>query len=207
MIGFHSEQSREARSSLVAGSSQSSAAHNQENPRLKELIDGKVIDKRMNDISHLVASRFHLRLADWAENMGRGIALCQAPFRCFHENPGQIWVPDVAFISFERLVDYEWGKPVLSVVPDMIAEIVTPFTMVEQLEQRIEEFQHAGTKLILVIYPAREIVRAHRSVGEIAELAGGDVALSYEAVLPGFRLKLDELFAPAMTVELSNGRG
>jgi Uma2 family endonuclease len=103
--------------------------------------------------------------------------------------------PDVAFVSYQR---WAKGRPqpeednAWDVVPNLVAEVISPNDFAEDLLERIEEFFRAGVELVWVVYPRRRLVHVYESVTHIrvltrqGELDGGQV-------LPGFRLPLSSL--------------
>lgn len=107
--------------------------------------------------------------------------------------------PDVSFIRWERW-PYAAGvfedPPVWDVVPNAAAEVVSPSNTANEIEDKIVEYFAAGVQLVWVIYPLLQRVYVYRSPNEATilefadELDGGDV-------LPGFKVKIAELFAAA----------
>ncbi len=109
--------------------------------------------------------------------------------------------PDVAFVSSDRWpidrpmspVDDAWP-----VVPDLVAEVVSPADRAEELLSKVEEYFRVGVRLVWVVYPIERCIHVHESpnrmrvVTEADELDGGEA-------LPGFRQRLDRLFGPVVT--------
>jgi Uma2 family endonuclease len=100
--------------------------------------------------------------------------------------------PDVAFVSKTRLPG---GLPegYIPFAPDLAVEVVSPNDVLYDLEKKVGEYLHAGTKLVWMISPHMKTVIAYRQDGVTAydlngTLDGGDV-------LPGFKLPVAAMSA------------
>jgi len=105
--------------------------------------------------------------------------------------------PDVAYVSYQR-----WAKerPIPAtdnawqVVPEVVAEVISPSDIAEDLVFKIDEYFAAGVSLVWVIYPRLERVYVYdapskiRVLDRVSHLEGGNV-------IPGFQLPLSELFS------------
>jgi Uma2 family endonuclease len=102
--------------------------------------------------------------------------------------------PDISFVRR----DQRPGGEVLStgysdVAPALAVEVFSPGNTTAELERKRAEFFAAGTELFWIVYPERqEIVVStgpdeHRTLGPDDILDGG-------TVLPGFMLKVSDLF-------------
>jgi Uma2 family endonuclease len=99
---------------------------------------------------------------------------------------------------------WPWNRPVpddnaWEVLPDLFVEVVSPIDRVEEAREKVEEYLQAGAKLIWVIYPRLQVVDVIEPPGVARTLRRAD-ELDGGPVLPGFRLKLADLF-PATTTE------
>ena len=109
--------------------------------------------------------------------------------------PRHVRKPDLVFVRRGKLPR---GKPQegwLTVVPDLVAEVVSPGDEAEDLEQKLLEYREAGIPLIWVIFPNTKTAQvltldSRTDVGPGGVLEGRDV-------LPGFSMSLAELFASA----------
>ena len=111
--------------------------------------------------------------------------------------PGQVRIPDVAFISWER---YPKGKrrrgEIPTVAPDLVVEILSKGNTPKEMKRKLDEYFQAGVRLVWYVNPAARTVRVYtgpkRSVllNETKSSAGG-------AVLPGFTLSIRDWFAEA----------
>ena len=103
--------------------------------------------------------------------------------------------PDAAF-TFRTNV--EGGKapsaPVPLLVPDVVVEVMSISNTRREMQRKLGEYLSAGVRLIWYVYPEERVVdvyagsQAGHRLTTADTLDGGDV-------LPGFTLKLAELFA------------
>src|SRR5580692_10724586 len=94
-----------------------------------EWIGGRAVQKVSPQRKHALAqTRFAIALETWARAGGRGTVGTEWEFRL--QPPGEVrrpLVPDVAFISFERLpYDDEAAADIPHVAPDVVVEVLSP---------------------------------------------------------------------------------
>lgn len=166
--------------------------------RKAELIDGRVVlYMATGHLPNVVAGRIFRRLADYADNRGRGEA--------YTDNIG-FAVPELSTgrESFSPDVSYYTGplpaNPMrfISGPPDFAVEVRSendygPTAEVEMAEKRAEYFE-AGTLVVWDVDPVARVVRSYRSDGTVAEYVAGSEAEAEPAV-PGWRLSVDWLMA------------
>jgi Uma2 family endonuclease len=108
-------------------------------------------------------------------------------------DPDVVLMPDVSFVSADRLPPYEAREGVMHLAPDLAVEILSPSNRAREMAEKVALYQQAGVRLIWVVQPRRRAVTVHtlggepRTLHETDELDGGDV-------LPGFRLPVADLF-------------
>ena len=101
--------------------------------------------------------------------------------------------PDVAFLRAEVASRIEPSKSILDVVPDLVAEIVSPNDTAERLMRKVDQFLLAGCQCVWVIYPAERKVQAYEPNDQVQVLGVGK-NLEAPNVLAGFSLPVSELF-------------
>jgi Uma2 family endonuclease len=107
-------------------------------------------------------------------------------------NPDTVRAPDLAFLGHDRLAHVA-KRGYAAVAPDLIAEILSPDDRPGQVRAKIDEWLSAGVRLAWELDPDRQIAWVHRPEGtrSLVDAAG---ALGGEAVLPGFRCELRDLY-------------
>jgi Uma2 family endonuclease len=101
--------------------------------------------------------------------------------------------PDGMFIRRGRLPGNRLPAGWFEIVPDIAWEIVSPGDRVEALEKKLADYREAGFPLVWVVYPGTRTARIEHSDGRIAFI-DAEGYLDGEDLLPGFRLRLGELF-------------
>lgn len=123
--------------------------------------------------------------------------------RCFTDNAGfrlpipraegdTVRSPDVAFVSFARMEDLPTGYA--GVAPELVVEVLSPDDSARELDERLDDYFAAGTRLVWVVDPERRTVAVHSDAGPTRRLREAD-ALDGADVVPGFTLPVRELFA------------
>ena len=120
-----------------------------------------------------------------------------AAYQCYvdalPEDPDRIRKPDVSFIRLDRLPPEDEPEGYCQIVPDLVAEVVSPHDTIYELSLKIEEYRKAGVKLIWVVVPNTKTVTIHRLNGSMSELHDAD-ELTGEEVVPGFRCSIADIF-------------
>lgn len=107
--------------------------------------------------------------------------------------PLTLFLPDTAFVSIQQLPEVVEGIP--EIAPDLVAEVVSSFDRMYDVQEKVSVYLAAGVPLVWVVLPQQRIVHVFhgsdptivRQVRMGEELDGGDV-------LPGFRLPLADTF-------------
>jgi Uma2 family endonuclease len=107
------------------------------------------------------------------------------------EKPGRKQ-PDISFVSIERLPAIPRG--VIRVAPDLVVEIYSEFDNPYAMADKIKEYLVAGVKLVWVVNPAGPDIDVYQAgQAKVLKLRIDDM-LEGGTVLPGFTLKLTEVF-------------
>jgi Uma2 family endonuclease len=136
--------------------------------------------------------RFAVALAAWED--GHGQSATEWRFRIAPPNEiRRPLVPDIAFVSNERLRDLDDSDLELPpFAPDVAVEILSPGDRSRYVEHKIGVYLAGGGSLVIVVDPQRRTVALHDASGA-RTLHDHDV-IEHPA-LPGFALPLDELFS------------
>ena len=171
-----------------------------------ELVNGELVEKNMGWES----SRIGLRLARFldAHCDSHQLGWVNGPdagYRCYEEafpdDPDRIRKPDVSFIRLERLSPNDRPEGHCEVVPDLVAEVISPNDLYYEVREKTEEYLQTGVRLVWVVDPHTRSVQVHRANGSTEELHELQ-ELDGEDVVPGFRLLVSELFrVPAISAK------
>ena len=108
--------------------------------------------------------------------------------------PDTVRAADVGFISVERLP--AGGVPATGYwpfAPDLAVEVVSPHDDPDEVQQKVEDYLAAGTRMVWVVYPKPRSITVYRSLTDIKVRRGAD-PLTGEDVLPGFECQVSEVF-------------
>ena len=111
--------------------------------------------------------------------------------------PGIVKIPDVSFISWGRFPDQPLPRtPIPTLVPDLAVEVLSENNTADEMEFKLNRYFEAGVLLVWYIEPTTRSARAYTSPTEVIRIAV-DGELNGGQVLPGFTLKLADLFERA----------
>jgi Uma2 family endonuclease len=139
------------------------------------------------------ASRIAHILERYHDERGvRGAVMVNAAF-VLAEEPATVRIPDVSYVAPEHMPAARYAERWWRVGPDLAVEVTSPSNSWTQIQQKVQDCLEAGTRMVWVIDPPTCTVTVYRP-GEQAARLGAGAELSGEAVLPGLRIPLAELF-------------
>ncbi len=162
-----------------------------------ELVDGKLVKKFMPGGEHgTIARRINKRVNLLDPDDQLGLMYFDTTF-----NVGSGWmpIPDLAYIKAGHIPAIT--QKALKCVPDLVVEIHSPSDLRskaerEATERKIRDWQAVGVPLIWAINPEKKIVEVyHADQPQPVQQLGPNDELDGEDIIPGFKLKLGELFA------------
>ena len=108
-------------------------------------------------------------------------------------SPDTVREPDLAYFSAQTLPLDERPSGYYEVIPDLVAEIVSPNDRPQEVHDKCHMWINAGVPMVLEIQPESRSIRVHRRDQPIVTLNEDDV-LDGGDVLPGFSCSVSELF-------------
>jgi Uma2 family endonuclease len=161
--------------------------------RLCELVDGVLVEKTMGYEEAVLATLLAHFLTDHV--LRHDLGLVTGADGTIRLMPGLVRIPDVAFVSWERLPRRKVPrKPIPDLAPDLAVEVLSKGNTRKEMSRKLREYFEAGVRLVWFVDPRTRSTRVYtdprRSV-----LIGEEQALDGGAVLPGFTLPLRQLFA------------
>ena len=109
------------------------------------------------------------------------------------ESPDSVRAPDVAFVSRERIPADGIPKGYWKGAPDLAVEVVSPNDRLYEIDEKIDQYLAAGTRMVCVVYSKRRTVTLHRPDRAPQVLTDGDT-LDLDEVVPGFRMPVSKIF-------------
>lgn len=170
-----------------------------------ELVEGRLVEKAMGWEACDIASECHRRLANHARDRGLGWAVMEASYQCFPDAPDKVRRPDVSFVKRGRLPQERRPKGHCPIAPDLAVEVVSPHDLFSDVESKVEEYFAAGVSLVWIIDPPTRKVHVYRPNESAAQRLGENDELTGEEVLPEFRCRVSDIFAPAIEAAENSG--
>ena len=159
-----------------------------------ELDGGVVTGMETGGLASWVGGRLHRRVDEHVDRHHLGWAFPQeTAFECFPPAASRIRKPDTAFVARGRFPGERLPDGLITLVPDLAAEVVSPNDTVVEVERKVRQYLAAGVRLVWVIIPDTGDARAYRP-GRPSVGVEPDGFLDGEGVIPGFRLRLADLF-------------
>jgi Uma2 family endonuclease len=161
-----------------------------------ELVDGQLVERPMSELSSYIGARMTHRLMEVCEPGGLGWVFgADAGYQCFRDDPNKVRKPDSSFIRRDRLPQGPHARGFSRIAPDLAVEVLSPNDSVYEVDVKIQEYFDAGVELVWEVNPESRTVTVHHADGFSNRLREED-ELSGENVIPGFRMKVAELFFP-----------
>jgi Uma2 family endonuclease len=159
-----------------------------------DLVNGQLVERNMGAKSALVGLNVTALLKTHTQPKNLGLVFpSDCGYQAFPDEPKRVRFPDGSFIRQGRLPGDKAPEGHVRIPPDLMIEVVSPNDAAWEIDQRVDDFLRAGTRLVWVIYPDTRTVLVHRQGGSSARLGASD-QLSGEDVLPGFTCSVADLF-------------
>ena len=161
----------------------------------RELVRGEVRMMAPGGFDHgAIGINIASALGVFARQNRLGVVLGADTGFVLSRNPDSVRAPDVAFVAAARIPAS--GRPVRfwEGAPDLAVEVVSPGDTVEEVEEKVDDYLAAGTRLVWVANPKRKTVTVHRPGAQPVVLREGD-NIDGADVVPGFHMPVADVFA------------
>lgn len=157
-----------------------------------EIVDGEIRERAMPNPEHArIEAKLSAKLTNFVEESNLGVVYSECHFELAEKLTR---VPDVAFVSFERFPESGESKgSKWQIAPDLAIEIISPTDDYKDVFEKLDEYFVAGVKQVWLVEPERKVLTVYYSQTRTTILTEND-ELICEAVLPGFWLRLKEIF-------------
>ena len=163
--------------------------------RICELIDGVLVEKTVGYLESLLAASLGYFLKSFLETHDLGIVAGADGMQKIL--PDQVRVPDVSFVCWERLPGGRVpDDPVPELAPDLAAEILSKGNTQAEMQRKLRDYFTAGVRLVWYIDPRTRTATVYTAPDQSTQI-DAQGTLSGGEVLPGFELRLADLFAEA----------
>ena len=165
--------------------------HDREN-RLYELVDGTLLEKTVGNYESYLAVELGFLLRRFLETRNLGIVL--GADGMLRLAPGLVRIPDVSFISWDRLPGRVIPEAaVWGIAPDLAAEIISPGNTREEMDRKLQDYFDAGVRQVWYAHPYGKEICVYSSVDSFKTVGEGG-RLSVLDILPGFELDVQAFF-------------
>jgi Uma2 family endonuclease len=158
--------------------------------RLCELVDGTLVEKAVGfDESRVTIEVAHLIKSYLDQN---DLGICVGADGMMRIASGLVRIPDVAFISWDRIPDRESPRePIPDLAPDLVVEVLSEGDTKAEMTRKVREYFEARVILVWLIDPKKRTARVF-SLADRSILVRADQSLDGGDVLPGFVLPLGD---------------
>src|SRR5215831_17840268 len=168
------------------------AIHDRED-RLYELVDGVLVEKAVGLRESFLAIALASILRGFVRPRNLGLVTGEAGM--MRLMAGLIRIPDVAFISWDRLPNRRVPTvPIPALAPELAVEVLSTSNTPGEMARKRQDYFAAGVQLVWQVDPSARTVEVFTAPEQSTVLHEAQI-LDGGAVLPGFTLPLHELFA------------
>lgn len=161
--------------------------------RLCELIDGTLVEKTVGSEESELAIWIAVLLSNHIRPRKLGSVL--GADGMIRLGAGVVRIPDVCFISVERLPGGKLPrKPILDVVPNLVVEVLSESNTAKEMKRKLREYFKAGVELVWHVDPVSRTVEVYSAPDKRTVLKGSQT-LTGGRVLVGFKVTLKQLFS------------
>lgn len=162
--------------------------------RHTELVDGVLIRMSPSGWDHgAIAAELTGRLWMFVHEHRLGRLYAAETGFVVAREPDSVLGPDIAFVSTARLPEVKRGRSFSPIAPDLAVEVESPSNTQREIARKMELYLAGGTRLIWLFRPKKRVVLVYRPDVPDATLTESDDLDGFD-VLPGFRLRIGELF-------------
>jgi Uma2 family endonuclease len=162
---------------------------------IHEVVNGELVMSPKNDFCHGdICIRLATALSHFATEHRLGVVLDSSTG--FWMKNRNCRAPDISFIPKARLIQLGFKastRKFFPGAPDLAVEILAPNNTRTEIDERLRDFFASGTQLAWIIDPGHQCVEVCHSPSQ-RKLLGSGAELDGEALLPGFRYPIADLF-------------
>jgi Uma2 family endonuclease len=159
-----------------------------------EFVDGYVVAKVSPKYFHSTLQRALLILLDiWCKGKGR----VGSEWAILLKRRGKDWapLPDVTYISYERLPKSWKRNEACPAIPELVIEIISPDQTMKEFEEKAKDYFAAGVSRVWIADPDAINIKVFFSADSSQVYT--DTMPIVDALLPGLELTVRQIFEEA----------
>ena len=159
-----------------------------------ELVDGHLEERHLGMYESLLAARISRALMNHIEEQKLGGYVFDADgvYRCFEsDKTGR--KPDVSYVAAGRVSAADVRTAYFRIPPDLVVEVTSPSDRARAMRGKERQYLAAGVRLVWRVDPENREVTVLDADGGL-QLVGAEGTLGGGDVLPGFELRVGNLF-------------
>jgi Uma2 family endonuclease len=166
----------------------------EDNGQPMELVRGRIISMNVPAPRHgQICGKIVRILGNYAEEHDLGHVLSNDSGVITERSPDTVRGADVAFYSYARLPKGPLPKRYLSVVPELIFEVLSPDDRWSKVLAKVTEYLNAGVKVVAVLDPETETLELY-SADQRPRTLEADDDLVLPEILGDFRSAVKRFF-------------
>jgi Uma2 family endonuclease len=158
-----------------------------------ELVEGTLVEKPMGFDESQIAVTIIILMGSFVRRHKLGLVTGEGgTIRLIR---GLVRIPDVAFVSWDRLAGRKRPKvPIPQLAPDLVVEVLSKSNTKREMDRKLREYFEAGVRSVWIVDPKKRTVRQYSALDQ-SVLLNEDESLDGGAILPGFVLRVKDIFA------------
>ena len=158
-----------------------------------EIVDGKLAEKKVANLSQIVAFRIGVRVENFQGGSRIGEATTEAWLRIDPDRPRQRRKPDFAFVSYRRLNGSPLDPDIL-VPPELVVESISPFDTVARVNAKVREYFRCGVDEVWLAQPDLHAIDVYRSLDDPRRWTAEQTLEVKSGVLAGLSFRVGDVF-------------
>nr|MBA2340866.1 Uma2 family endonuclease [Pyrinomonadaceae bacterium] len=140
-----------------------------------ELIEGKLQRFPLAEQLHgQIAAKLGCTLGNFIVANKLGEIYAAGTGFLLRRNPDTVRAADVSFLRKERVDEIGDAEGFVPGAPDLAVEVISPNDKLTEIEEKVAEWLHYGTRLVWIVNPKRRTVTDYQRSNQITRLAEAD---------------------------------
>jgi len=111
-----------------------------------------------------------------------------------NSSPASVLIPDIAFLSENRLDPERDTSKLVGVPPELAIEVISPSERPGKIQEKVQLYLDGGVRVVLLIDPRRRVATIIRPDQVELEI-GPEATVDLSDIIPGFDMPLSAIFA------------